>query len=253
MLDVQNVTVRFGGLYAVQKMNINIKQGEIHALIGPNGAGKTTLFNVITRNLTPEEGSVSFCGKDISKLDPVKMIGIGIARTFQNLQLYQGMNIYDNIASGYMYTYKKSIASLALGKHIPFAVKVKEQVMQTAELLGLSHVLAYFPSQLSYGVLKRVELARALIAEPKLLMLDEPVAGLNDEETGVINEILKKLNKSGITILLVEHDMNMVMAISDIISVMNFGKKIAEGVPEKIATDPEVIRVYLGEDHDAES
>ncbi|NQT58506.1 MAG: ABC transporter ATP-binding protein [Bacteroidetes bacterium] len=253
MLDVQNVTVRFGGLYAVQKMNIHIKQGEIHALIGPNGAGKTTLFNVITRNLTPEEGSVSFCSEDISNLDSVRMIDIGISRTFQNLQLFQGMNVYDNIASGYIHTYKRSIFSLALGKHIPFAEKVKEQVMHTAEMLGLSHVLAYFPSQLSYGVLKRVELARALIAEPKLLMLDEPVAGLNDEETGVINEILTKLNNSGITILLVEHDMNMVMAISDVISVMNFGKKIAEGTPEKIATDSEVIRVYLGEDQDARS
>ncbi len=251
MLDVKNVTVRFGGLYAVRKMNITIKQGEIHALIGPNGAGKTTLFNVITRNLTPEEGSVSFCGKDISKLDSVKMIDIGIARTFQNLQLYQGMNIYDNIASGYMYTYKKSIVSLALGEHLKFAGIVKEQVMRTAELLGISHVLAYYPSQLSYGVLKRVELARALIADPKLLMLDEPVAGLNDEETGVINDILKKLNKNGITILLVEHDMNMVMAISDSISVMNFGKKIAEGVPAEIAADSEVIRVYLGEDQNA--
>lgn len=253
MLEIKDVTVKFGGLTAVDQMNVSVEKGKIHSLIGPNGAGKTTLFNVITRVIQPTAGSVDFKNEPLLDLRAEEIVFRGIARTFQNLQLFQACNIFDNIYSGWVHNYKKGMLSLAAGKHIPFGKDARDKIYAVAELMQISKMLQFYPSQLSYGVLKRVEIARALISEPELLLLDEPAAGLNMDETEELNEILVKLNGNGKTILLVEHDMNLVMKISDRITVMNFGAKIAEGTPTEIANNKEVIKVYLGDDEDAAS
>jgi len=253
MLDIKDVTVKFGGLTAVNQMNITVEKGKIHSLIGPNGAGKTTLFNVITRVIQPVCGRVSFKGDELLGLRAEDIIFRGVARTFQNLQLFQGSNIYDNIYSGWVHNYRKGMLSLAAGKHLAFGKDARDKIHAVAELMQISGMLKFYPAQLSYGVLKRVEIARALISDPQLLLLDEPAAGLNMDETSELNDILVKLNREGKTILLVEHDMNLVMKISDRITVMNFGAKIAEGNPVEIANNREVIKVYLGDDEDAAS
>jgi branched-chain amino acid transport system ATP-binding protein len=234
-------------------MNIFVEKGKIHSLIGPNGAGKTTLFNVITRVIQPVCGRVSFKGEQLLDLRTEDIIFCGVARTFQNLQLFQGSSIYDNIYSGWVHNYRKEMLSLVAGKHRAFGKDSRDKIHAVAELMQISGMLQFYPAQLSYGVLKRVEIARALISDPQLLLLDEPAAGLNMDETSELNDILVKLNREGKTILLVEHDMNLVMKISDCITVMNFGAKIAEGTPVEIANNKEVIKVYLGDDEDAAS
>lgn len=249
MLEVENVTVQFGGLTAVKGMDLHVNEGEIHSLIGPNGAGKTTLFNVITRVIQQTAGTVRFCGECISADTPESIIHRGVSRTFQNLQLFQGMTIYENIYAGYVHRYGGGVFSLFTQRPDGFKEAVNERVLETAELFGISGMLNLYPAQLSYGVLKRIEISRALISKPKLLLLDEPAAGLNHEETEELNTILCSINKGrGLTILLVEHDMDLVMRISDRITVMDFGEKIAEGRAKEISENKEVIRVYLGED-----
>ena len=251
MLEIKNVTVNFGGLKAVDNMEMCVEKGSIHSLIGPNGAGKTTLFNVITRVIEPANGSISFKGDLLLNCKAEDINFKGITRTFQNLQLFQGMTVYDNIYSGLVHKYEYGIFSLLIGKQKSFVNKAKDRVHAIAEILQIKNVLYYYPSQLSYGILKRVEIARAIISDPEILLLDEPAAGLNLDETSELDEVLTQLNNQGKTILLVEHDMNLVMKISHKISVMNFGTKIAEGTPSEVANNKEVIKVYLGEDEDA--
>ena len=253
MLDINNVTVKFGGLTAVDKMALTVDKGEIHSLIGPNGAGKTTLFNVITRVVQPVDGRVAYKDESLLDLQAEQIVFRGIARTFQNLQLFQMSNIYDNIYSGWVHNFQHGVLSLATGRHRAFQTAARDKIHEVAEMMQISSYLKFYPAQLSYGVLKRVEIARAIISEPELLLLDEPAAGLNMEETDELNTILLKLKDEGKTIFLVEHDMNLVMKISDRITVMNFGAKIAEGTPAEISANPEVIKVYLGEDADAAS
>ncbi len=251
MLTIKDITVKFGGLTAVNKMNMTVEKGKIHSLIGPNGAGKTTLFNVITRVVQPVGGEVIYKDENLLDISAEEIIFRNIARTFQNLQLFQGCDVYSNLYSGFVHNYKRGMFSLVLGKHRPFVKDVHEKILAAAEMMQISGMLKLYPSQLSYGVLKRVELARAMISDPEILLLDEPAAGLNMDETEELNEILLNLNKSGKTILLVEHDMNLVMKVSDRITVMNFGARIAEGTPKEISENKEVIKVYLGEDEDA--
>ncbi|HKK64280.1 MAG TPA: ABC transporter ATP-binding protein [Clostridia bacterium] len=252
MLEIANVGVVFGGLVAVDDFSMIIEKGTIHALIGPNGAGKTTLFNSITRIGPRTKGKVLFKGKDITRLPDHKMIHKGIARTFQNLQLFTKMTVYENLYAGYAFHFRKAFPSIFLGAHKKFAAEVEERIMAVAETMGITSVLFNIPENLSYGMQKRVEIGRAIISEPEMLLLDEPAAGLTHQETEELDEILANLcREQGMSILLVEHDMNIVMKISDRISVMSFGKKIAEGTPNEIANNPEVIRVYLGEETSA--
>ena len=251
MLEVKGITVKFGGLTAVKSMNMTVEKGKIHSLIGPNGAGKTTLFNVITRVINPVEGEVFYKGEPLIKLSAEEIISRKISRTFQNLQLFNGMNVYENIYSGYVNNYKKGIFSVLLKKNKNFDSETREKILYVSELLQIKNRLGSYPSQLSYGLLKRVEIARALISDPDLLLFDEPAAGLNHTETSEVEDIFELVNRQGKTILLVEHDMALVMKVSDKITVMSFGEKIAEGTPAEVANDPQVIRVYLGEREDA--
>jgi len=251
MLEVKGITVKFGGLTAVKSMNMTVEKGKIHSLIGPNGAGKTTLFNVITRVINPVEGEVFYKGEPLIKLSAEEIISRKISRTFQNLQLFNGMNVYENIYSGYVNNYKKGIFSVLLKKNKNFDSETREKILYVSELLQIKNRLGSYPSQLSYGLLKRVEIARALISDPELLLFDEPAAGLNHTEKSEVEDIFEMVNRQGKTILLVEHDMALVMKVSDKITVMSFGEKIAEGTPAEVANDPQVIRVYLGEREDA--
>lgn len=249
MLEIANVGVVFGGLVAVDDFSMTVERGTIHALIGPNGAGKTTLFNSITRIGPRTSGSVFFKGEDITRLPDHRMIHKGIARTFQNLQLFNAMTVYENLYGGYAFNYRKSFPSIFVGGHRSFADEVHTRILTVAKTMGIANVLMNIPKNLSYGMQKRVEIARAIISEPEMLLLDEPAAGLTHGETEELNSVLARLCRDeGMTMLLVEHDMDLVMKISDRISVMSFGKKIAEGTPKEIAADPEVIRVYLGEE-----
>ena len=251
MLEVKGITVKFGGLTAVKSMDMTVEKGKIHSLIGPNGAGKTTLFNVITRVINPVEGEVFYKGEPLIKLSAEEIISRKISRTFQNLQLFNGMNVYENIYSGYVNNYKKGIFSVLLKKNKNFDSETREKILYVSELLQIKNRLGSYPSQLSYGLLKRVEIARALISDPDLLLFDEPAAGLNHTEKSEVEDIFELVNRQGKTILLVEHDMALVMKVSDKITVMSFGEKIAEGTPAEVANDPQVIRVYLGEREDA--
>lgn len=241
MLNVKDITVKFGGLKALEDLSFNIQKNTIHSLIGPNGAGKTTLFNVITRIIRPTKGSILFNNESLMKLKSDEIIYKGITRTFQNLQLFDFMNVYENILSGYVHTFEKNIFNDKKLKE-----KVHNIILEVSELLQIKNRLFAYPSQLSYGILKRVEIARAIVSEPSLILFDEPAAGLNNQETSEILDILKLLKNKGKTILLVEHDMSLVMNVSDKITVINFGKKIAEGTPNDISLNKEVISVYLG-------
>ncbi|MDK2840400.1 MAG: branched-chain amino acid transport system ATP-binding protein [Thermosipho sp. (in: thermotogales)] len=251
MLEVKNVTVAFGGLKAVNDFSMKLIQGKIHALIGPNGAGKTTLFNTITRIVNPQKGDILFKGESLLKLDTHDIIYKGISRTFQNLQLFQAMNVFENIYSGLIHKYNDSLFSLFSKSKSNFDKEARDKVLEVAEMFDIKNRLASYPSGLTYGLLKRVEMARAVISDPDLLLLDEPAAGLNYYETDEIKNIIQMVNKRGKTILLVEHDMNVVMNVSDLVTVMNFGKKIAEGTPEEVSNNEEVVKVYLGEDENA--
>ncbi|GAB6188717.1 ABC transporter ATP-binding protein [Marinitoga arctica] len=248
MLELKNITVKFGGLIAVNNFNMKIDKGAIHSLIGPNGAGKTTLFNVITGVVKPINGLVKFKEIELLNLKTEKIIYKKITRTFQNLQLFKFLNVYENIYSGIVHNFKGDIFDIFNGNTSKFDKYIRDKILFAAELLGIKNRLSSYPSQLSYGILKRIEIARAIVLEPEMILFDEPAAGLNSSETLEIEDIFKMLNKKqGITILLVEHDMNLVMKVSEKITVMSFGKKIAEGNPEEIANNKEVIKVYLGE------
>ncbi|OQY09245.1 MAG: ABC transporter ATP-binding protein [Marinitoga sp. 4572_148] len=252
MLDIKDVTVKFGGLTAVKNMSMTIEKGKIHSLIGPNGAGKTTLFNVITGVVTPIKGEVIFEDENLLNYKSEEIIYKGITRTFQNLQLFNFLNVYENIYSGIVHNFKGDIFQIITGKSKIFEKEIRCKILEVAELLGIKNRLSSYPSQLSYGILKRIEIARAIVSEPQMILFDEPAAGLNPEETSEIEDIFRLINKKkDITILLVEHDMSLVMNISDKITVMSFGEKIAEGSPDEIANNEEVIKVYLGENENA--
>jgi branched-chain amino acid transport system ATP-binding protein len=241
MLTVDNVTVRFGGVVALDAVALEIDQGQIAGLIGPNGAGKTTCFNVITRLYRPQAGSVRFGDIDLLHKPAHKVAGIGIARTFQNVVLFEGMSVLDNVTVG-----------LHARTWYFQDRKARREAHEALDYLGLADLAEHPASGMPYGTLKRVELARALAAKPRLLLLDEPAGGLNHEEVEELAGVIRRVRKDfDLTILLVEHHVNLVMSVSDRVHVLNFGKKIAEGPPEEVRANPAVVEAYLGVGHAA--
>ncbi len=248
MLNVNDLTVTFGGVVAVDHLSFDVAAGQIFALIGPNGAGKTTVFNAISR-FYPASGTIFFQGSNLMKVPPHRIAQQGIARTFQNIELFHSLTVMDNLllaARGHHPApwYQELVRSPGVGRA---ERQARARVDETLAFLGLEKIARSSIGQLPFGTLKTVELARCLVMDPTMIMLDEPVAGMNAEESLALADIIVRIRDSlHLTILLVEHDMSVVMRISDHIVVMNFGKKLAEGDPEYVRNHPEVIEAYLG-------
>ena len=251
-LILNGVTKRFGGLTAVDDLTLKVEEGQIYGFIRPNGAGKTTVFNCITGIYKSEEGSINWRGKEIRGMTPYQIVRRGIVRTFQTIRLFSEMSVAENIMSG---RHIKSRQRWWHGiVHTPASRRDEREnwkrVEQQLDFFNLSEFAATPTNSLPYGIQRRVEMARAMAVEPTLLILDEPAAGLNDKETLELLQTIFRIREQGVTVLLIEHDMDMVMEATDYLTVLNFGKKIAEGTPDEIQEHPDVIEAYLGSEHD---
>jgi len=251
-LQVEDIHLSFGGLMALHGVSTGVRKGEIFSIIGPNGAGKTCLLNCINRFYHPQRGSVIFEGQDISQMKPHKIAALGIARTFQNVELFGHMNVLDNIKLGAHIHLRAGFLSggVYYGKCQNEEMGLREEIEERIiDLLEIEHIRKHVVHTLPYGLQKRVELARALAMKPRLLLLDEPATGMNLEETEDMARFILDINEEwGVTIILIEHDMGVVMDISDRICVLDFGQKIAEGRPEEIRHNENVIKAYLGQE-----
>lgn len=252
ILDVNNISLRFGGVKALTDISFNVKEHEIRAIIGPNGAGKSSMLNCINGVYTPQEGSINFRGQTFKHMNSRQVAEMGIARTFQNLALFKGMSVLDNIMTGRNLRIKSNLflQALRIGPAEREEVAHREYVEKIIDFLEIQAYRKTPVGQLPYGLQKRVDLARALALEPKVLLLDEPMAGMNvEEKQDMCRFVLDVNDEFGTTIVLIEHDMGVVMDISDRVVVLDYGKKIGDGTPQEVRTNPDVISAYLGTSH----
>jgi branched-chain amino acid transport system ATP-binding protein len=250
LLKVENVSKSFGGIRALQDVSFEVSEGAIHAVIGPNGAGKTTLFNTITGVFNPEEGRVIFDGNEVQRKKIHELVALGIARTFQNVELFENMTVLENVlVGGHVRTRCGFLGAIG---QMPWVRKeereARDRALEFLKFMGIEDTANTRSGDLPFGWQRFVEIARALAARPRLLLLDEPAAGLNAVETQNLGDLMKKIRDLGVTIILVEHDMNLTMEISDRLLVLNQGKKLAEGTPRQIQTNEAVMEAYLGRD-----
>ena len=253
LMEMRNISLRFGGVKAITDISFDIREGEIRAIIGPNGAGKSSMLNVISGFYVPQEGEVWFRGQKRPPMKPYQVARLGIARTFQNIALFEGMSVLDNIMTGRLTHMRASILDQALwwGRAEREESENRAKVEKIIDFLEIQHIRKTPVGRLPYGLKKRVELARALAAEPMLLLLDEPMAGMNVEEKEDMSRFILDVNDEfGTTICLIEHDMGVVMDLSDRVVVMDYGKKIGDGPPDEVRRNKAVIDAYLGVSHD---
>ncbi|MEP5152384.1 ABC transporter ATP-binding protein [Planktotalea sp.] len=253
VMEMKNITLRFGGVVAIKDISFDIRQGEIRAIIGPNGAGKSSMLNVISGFYVPQEGQVLFKGEPRPQMKPYEVAQQGIARTFQNIALFEGMTVLDNVMTGRLNKMNSGLLSQAIwkGKAEREEVENREKAENIIDFLEIQHIRKTPVARLPYGLKKRVELARALVSEPSILLLDEPMAGMNVEEKEDMSRFILDVNDEfGTTIALIEHDMGVVMDLSDRVVVMDYGKKIGDGTPNDIRNNQAVIDAYLGVAHD---
>ncbi|MCW5657164.1 MAG: ABC transporter ATP-binding protein [Burkholderiaceae bacterium] len=250
LLSVDNLTKSFGGIRAIDNVSFVIKQGAVHSIIGPNGAGKTTLLNLLSGLVAPDAGSIRLDGVDLTGAAPYRMAAAGLGRTFQNLQVFFNMSALENVMTGRHLRERDALwpALLRLPSLVQSEIATRERALQLLAQVGLAD-WAHAPAEsMPYGSLKRLEIARALAAEPKLLLLDEPAAGLNATEAQAIDALIKRLAGMGTTVILVEHNMKLVMGVSDHLLVLDQGRVLAEGTPSQVRANPSVIEAYLGAD-----
>jgi branched-chain amino acid transport system ATP-binding protein len=254
-LELRSLRKRFGGLTAVDDLSFSVGENEIVSLIGPNGAGKTTTFNMITKFIPPDSGSVIFGGRDITRLEPHAIAGLGLVRTFQKTNIFPQASVIENVKMGcFKITHCGMLSVILHSKRFREEERqVNEKALEILEYFWMTDLRDTLAKNLSYGQKRVLEIAIAMASEPRLLLLDEPVAGLNAIESRDVMQLIHKIREQNITILLVEHDMNVVMSISDRVVVINFGRKIGEGTPSEIAQSDEVIKAYLGERRRAET
>ncbi|MEF3046528.1 ABC transporter ATP-binding protein [Pseudotabrizicola sp. L79] len=252
-MEMKNITLRFGGVKAITDISFDVREGEIRSIIGPNGAGKSSMLNVISGFYTPQEGEVWFRGQKRPPMKPYQVAQMGIARTFQNIALFDGMSVLDNIMTGRLTLMKSGLFRQALwwGAAQREETAHREKVEKIIDFLEIQAIRKTPVGRLPYGLKKRVELARALAAEPKILLLDEPMAGMNvEEKEDMCRFVLDVNDEFGTTIVLIEHDMGVVMDLSDRVVVMDYGKKIGDGTPNEVRSNQAVIDAYLGVSHD---
>ncbi len=248
LLKIDNLSKSFGGIIAVHSLSFSVPATIVYSVIGPNGAGKTTVFNLVTGVYKPSGGRIIFEGEDITAHDPVELAARGVGRTFQNLQIFFNMTAIENVMVGRHRHCEQGLVPVVLRmpRIIRADAECREKAAELMRFVGLERYVGHHAEEMPFGALKRLEIARALAAEPKLLLLDEPAAGLNPAETQALNELIREIAASGVTIILVEHDMRLVMSVSDRILVLNNGAQLAEGTVDEVRANSDVVRAYLG-------